>query len=162
MGLQEACTSSGSAAPQFPGDHGSESNPTFGDIYVGLNDKSSCYYLPTSPLCQPSPPQDNLQTLCNVSIWRGLTYKSTIQSLCQVACPSQLYQATGLRRSDEGVSSSTCTASSIPPSNTHNILNSINCLNSAFQLNYQIHYRSFATWIVPVLLMQMLLVSKGK
>eukprot|EP01036_Dinobryon_divergens_P024878 gene24879-33369_t len=109
LGLQEACTYSGTTVPQFPGGRGSDANPTWGDIYVGLNDKASCPYLPSVPLCQPAPPQDTMPILCNMTVWAGLGYKTLIQSFCQVTCPYQLYTATGLRRTDD-VPNAQCSA----------------------------------------------------
>jgi hypothetical protein len=105
LGLKEACTSSGSNVPMFSGD-----NSVWGATYTGLADKYFCMYLPDQPLCQPSPPADSMFNLCNISAVTGVLTQNRITSLCQVPCPSQLYEATGLHRLDEGVTATKCTA----------------------------------------------------
>lgn len=111
-GLFDACVQDGSGVPQFDG-VGSQ----WGAIYGGWSDISGCDNLPVYPHCGANP-MDSMQDLCKWSFQNNIRRTSgnsnpTIQKMCQVACPSELYSATGLRRSDESTSSFTCGSSGI-------------------------------------------------
>ena len=97
----------GSGVPQFDG-----SGSQWGAIYGGWSDISGCDQLPQYPHCGSSP-QDDMRDLCKWSFQKNIRQTTgnsnpTISKMCQVACPSELYLATGLRRSDESTSSFTC------------------------------------------------------
>lgn len=80
----------------------------WGSAYGGVSSISQCNQLPEYPVCAYNAPQDNLRTLCAFSFQKNIRITSTngnsnplITAMCQVACPSELYNATGLHRSDE-------------------------------------------------------------
>lgn len=108
FGIFNACVMDGTTVPQYSG-----TGEVWGDILGGVKTASECSQLPPYPMCGTSP-QDNLQTMCEWSFQAKirLTGSSTsnpiIKKLCYVACPLELYQATGLRRSDESNSAFTC------------------------------------------------------
>eukprot|EP00597_Dinobryon_sp_UTEXLB2267_P002972 CAMPEP_0170062526 /NCGR_PEP_ID=MMETSP0019_2-20121128/3720_1 /TAXON_ID=98059 /ORGANISM="Dinobryon sp., Strain UTEXLB2267" /LENGTH=502 /DNA_ID=CAMNT_0010268697 /DNA_START=491 /DNA_END=1999 /DNA_ORIENTATION=- len=113
LGPMSACSSSLTSAPQY------ESNTaSWGPVAGGWVFPWQCEQLPTHPTCSgfASPfvnqqlQEDNLQDLCRWSFKAGLRRAPSagllgsypaISSACQVSCPSQLWQATGLHRGDE-------------------------------------------------------------
>jgi len=115
FGIFDACVGDGGVLPQYGG-----SGSVWGDNLGGVRTRAECSNLPAYPICKTSQ-EDNLQTLCQwsfdnkVRLEGGTTSNPTITKLCYVACPSELYEATGLRRADETTSSFTCTASSTLP-----------------------------------------------
>ena len=79
----------------------------WGAVYGGVKDATYCKDLPAYSVCEYNTPEDNLIDLC---VWsfknkiRAVGAGDTnpkIQKMCQVACPVELYSATGLHRSDE-------------------------------------------------------------
>ena len=103
-GVFDACVADGTTVPQFDG-----AGSQWGAIYGGWSDEASCANLPAYPHCG-SNPADSMQDLCRWSFQVNLRRSTgnsnpTILNMCEVTCPSQLYEATGLRRSD-GVSNS--------------------------------------------------------
>ena len=110
FGIFDACVVDGSAVPQYDG-----SGDAWGNNLGGVSTVSQCSQLPSYPICGTSP-ADNLQNLCTWSFQNkirltGSNSNPTITKLCYVACPSELYTATGLRRSDELNSGYTCISS---------------------------------------------------
>ena len=106
-GVFDACVSDGTSVPQFDG-----SGSQWGAIYGGWGDISGCDKLPQYPHCGAAP-QDSMQDLCRWSFEKNIRRSSgnsnpTILNMCEVVCPLELYQATGLRRSDAGSSSYSC------------------------------------------------------
>ena len=126
-----ACAVGGapSAVPQFFSDIDS-----WGPLSGGWELQSQCSRLPSYSYCglqgAPIPAQDALPSLCRWAFQQGVrkepnpTTKSfasypAITRLCAVACPTELWRATGLHRADEPASSFTCpAASSASPSST--------------------------------------------
>ena len=118
FGVFNACTSGngGSSVPQYDG-----TSTAWGDTYGGWGAASQCSNLPTYPHCS-SQGADSMQDLCAWSFSSGLRLTTgtnsnpTIQKMCEVSCPSQLWQATGLHRSDETSTKYTCAAGNTIPS----------------------------------------------
>lgn len=107
FGIFDACTIDGTFIPQYSG-----TGEVWGNNLGGVSLPSECSYLPPYPICG-SKPEDNMQTLCKWSFDKkirttGAQSNPTITKICYVACPSELYEATGLRRSDEKNSLHTC------------------------------------------------------
>ena len=104
FGLFDACTRDGTAtAFQFDSRDAQWGNP-YGGWRVSA---AECSQLPQYPYCATNP-QDNLQDLCRWSFGKNLRTNPTITKSCQVQCPVEVYQMTGLRRSDEPTASFTC------------------------------------------------------
>ena len=90
----------------------------WGNQYGGVPTKAGCSQLPQYSVCQYNKPQDDLRTLCEFSFdagfritaGSGVSTNPIIRKMCQVACPMELYTATGLRRSDEKPAVFTCGA----------------------------------------------------
>jgi len=106
-GAFDACVADGTSVPQFDG-----SGSQWGAIYGGWSDISGCSNLPAFPHCG-SAPADNMQDLCRWSFQKNIRVSTgnsnpTITNMCEVKCPSELWQATGLHRSDETNPSYTC------------------------------------------------------
>ena len=103
FGIFNGCTNDYTPLPQFDG-----TSAQWGDQYGGWGDSAAeCANLPPYPHCGSSP-QDNLQDLCVWSFQQNLRGTPIILNICQVSCPVELYQATGIRRSDEPTSAYTC------------------------------------------------------
>ena len=108
FGIFDACVIDGTSLPQYSG-----TGDAWGDILGGAKTQSQCSQLPQYPICGTNP-EDNLQNLCTwsfqnkIRLATGASSNPTIKKICYVACPSELYQATGLRRSDELNSAYTC------------------------------------------------------
>jgi len=101
FGLYNACTNDFTAVPQYAG-----SSSQWGNTYGGQDTLAQCSNLPKYPYCSTSG-ADNLQDLCAFSFNNNLRLdpskgnsNPTITKMCEVACPSQLWEATGLHRSD--------------------------------------------------------------
>ena len=86
------------------------------EIYGGVTTRAACSNLPPYPICGQYP-QDNMINLCQFSWDKGFrkppnipgqSGNPQIRRICQVACPQQLYLATGLRRVDETNKLYTC------------------------------------------------------
>ena len=113
FGLFDACA--GGPEPMY-----NSSKEQWGAQYGGVPTIAGCSQLPQYPVCQYNTPQDDLRTLCEFSFKvkirmppsNGGSTNPTITSICQVACPMELYTATGLRRSDEKPTGFTCAAGS--------------------------------------------------
>lgn len=79
--------------------------------------RSDCSSIPQYPICGASP-QDSLGDMCRFSFDKSFRLQNrgnpTITSVCPVACPPQLYQATGLRRMDETNSLFKCNQNALP------------------------------------------------
>lgn len=109
LGSADSCSIESSPLPQFL-----SSLSDWGDIYGGWATADQCDRLPEFPVCGQHP-QDSLRDLCRWSFsagfrtFPGSAYPS-IQKMCKVACPSELYLATGLHRSDETATGYTCSA----------------------------------------------------
>lgn len=106
-GLFDSCTRDGSkTAFQFDA-----TVAQWGAQYGGCNTNvSCCSTLPPYPYCATAnTPADNMQELCRRSFTMNLRDHPIISQSCQVACPAELYQATGLRRADEPTNSFSCT-----------------------------------------------------
>jgi hypothetical protein len=111
FGLFDACADG--AQPQY-----ATTPSVWGDVYGGVPNINFCKNLPQYPICQFNPPEDNLQQLCVWSFQSGLrtipsplldpNTNPKILKMCQVACPSELYTATGLHRADEPRDSYSC------------------------------------------------------
>jgi len=109
FGIFNGCTNDYTPLPQFDG-----SSANWGDQYGGWGgSKDQCANLPKYPHCSStgssSLPQDNLQDLCVWSFNNNLRGVPIILNMCQVSCPAELYEATGIRRSDEPLPASTYT-----------------------------------------------------
>ena len=67
----------------------------------GFTERDRCEQLPEYPLCSPHP-MDNQQTLCEHAFDTGLRVENlktrTISKMCEVRCPDELVEATGLKR----------------------------------------------------------------
>lgn len=94
-GLFNACTNAGSGVPQYDG-----SVNQWGNTYGGWRNILSCENLPSYPHCGVIL-QDDLKELCKWSFRKQLRTNPIITAMCEVACPVELYTATGIRRSDE-------------------------------------------------------------
>ena len=84
----------------------------WGELLGGVQNHTQCNNLRVYPICGTTP-ADNLQDLCHWSFNAGLRIEAVqtnpvITKMCQVACPSELYLATGVRRSDEVNTGYTC------------------------------------------------------
>jgi len=118
FGVFDACVSGsgGTSVPQYSG-----TTAAWGATYGGWSTPSQCSSLPTYPVCSPQAP-DNMQDLCAFSfnagfrLTTGSNSNPTIQNMCEVACPSELWQATGLHRSDETNTAYTCASTNPIPS----------------------------------------------
>ena len=79
----------------------------WGAVYGGVKDITYCKYLPAYSVCGYNTPEDNLVDLCiwsfkyNIRTVGAGNTNPIIKKMCQVACPVELYSATGLHRSDE-------------------------------------------------------------
>ena len=109
-GIFDAC-SSDSTLPMYAGNV-----LNWGSRTGGVGNITECVNLPKYPICGLTP-ADNLQELCKWSFQAGLRIVSSsnavntnpqIMKMCQVACPTELWTATGLRRSDEVNKGFTC------------------------------------------------------
>ena len=108
FGIFDACSSS--SVPQY-----SSVSTAWGDIYGGWSSSAGCKNLPQYPQCG-SHPVDDLQQMCLWSFRKGLRKEigdsnPKILQMCEISCPDQLYEATGLHRSDESTTSFTCDGS---------------------------------------------------
>ena len=120
IGLSSSCSFDATSVPQY-----SSTILSWGDSSGGWSSPSQCDLLPDYPICGENH-NDNLQDLCKWSFNKGFKKRSgvisnpVITSLCQVKCPSDLWLATGLHRSDEPTTSYTCpsTGGSIIPIGT--------------------------------------------
>ena len=84
-------------------------------MYGGVSTIEECSNIPPYPICGTAP-QDSMIDLCKVSFTSGLRNGNpVISQICQVACPSELYTATGLRRSDEANTLYVCNNNADPP-----------------------------------------------
>jgi hypothetical protein len=106
-GVFDACVAEGTSVPQFDG-----SGAQWGALYGGWSDITGCDQLPAHPHCGGDP-QDDLQDLCRWSFQHNMRLSvgnsnPSILNMCQVKCPAELYEATGLRRSDEANTAYTC------------------------------------------------------
>jgi len=115
FGIFDACVSAGTSVPQFAGDA-----TAWGDTYGGASTVNQCASLPKYPICSPNAP-DSMRDLCSWSFNKGLRLSTgnsnpTIQKMCEVKCPSELWTATGLQRSDVTNSAYTCAATNTIPS----------------------------------------------
>ena len=94
----------------------------WGSAYGGVSNIKDCKNLPAYPVCGTNH-YDSMQELCKWSFIHHLRSSSNglpiINNLCEVACPEELYKATGLLRSDVNVSSYTCTPASTEPNGGH-------------------------------------------
>eukprot|EP01037_Dinobryon_pediforme_P034460 gene34460-40375_t len=90
--------------PQFTG-----TAAVWGRIYGGAESRAACSKLPSYPFCG-SLPQDNMVDLCEFTFDKGFKGNGnpSISKICQVACPSQLVQATGIHRADEANGNYVC------------------------------------------------------
>ena len=110
FGIFDACSIDGTSIPQYTGP-----GEAWGDNLGGARVASQCMNIPPYPICGNNP-EDNLQNLCTwsfqnkIRLTTGSSSNPTIKKLCYVACPSEIYQATGLRRSDELNSLFTCSS----------------------------------------------------
>lgn len=111
-----ACSAGGSALPQFAGNSSLWGGPTGGWI-----NSTGCNNVPPYPFCS-SKKQDNMRTLCQLTFAKGLrlpnnvsTSNPLITKMCQVKCPSYLWQATGLHRADEKNKMYQCSATNLEP-----------------------------------------------
>ena len=107
FGLYDACSSDGTSVPMY-----SAPGPAWGDLLGGVNNRSLCVNIPPYPICGTTP-IDDMSELCKWSFEEGFRIEAletnpTITKMCQVACPSELYLSTGVRRSDEKNSGFTC------------------------------------------------------
>ena len=75
----------------------------WGKIYGGVDNRSDCMKLPRYPkLWGDKPPEyvDNLQDLCTIGFDKGIRLEGgenqTIDSMCEVSCPVELTEITGL------------------------------------------------------------------
>ena len=118
-----ACANGGapSAVPQYYSDLSN-----WGPISGGWSLPSQCSQLPAYSHCglqgaAPIPQQDSLPSLCRWSFQQGLkrapnrasrsfAQYPAITKICAVTCPTELWLATGLHRSDEATTSFTCSA----------------------------------------------------
>jgi len=109
-----ACTAEGTPVPQFAG-----SSSSWGSSFGGWQNMSGCSQLPEYPICGNTR-HDSMKQLCENTFVKGFRVGNsiwsnpTITSLCQVKCPDPLWQATGLRRSDEANQLYTCGATMEP------------------------------------------------
>ena len=113
FGLFDACADG--VEPMF-----NSTASKWGAQYGGVSNVAQCNQLPQYPVCSYNAPQDNLRNLCLFSFQNNIRGTSntvnsnpSITAMCQVACPSELYTATGLHRSDENPNLGyTCNANS--------------------------------------------------
>lgn len=103
FGLFDACADS--VEPLY------NTNATsWGEVYGGVKDATYCKNLPEYSVCEYNAPEDNLVELCiwsfkyNIRTVGAGNTNPVIKKMCQVACPVELYSATGLHRSDEKAS----------------------------------------------------------
>lgn len=79
----------------------------WGAVYGGVKDITYCKDLPEYSVCGYNTPEDSLIDLCEWSFQKKIRTVGAgdtnpkIKKMCQVACPVELYSATGLHRSDE-------------------------------------------------------------
>eukprot|EP01037_Dinobryon_pediforme_P019030 gene19030-19376_t len=107
FGLYDSCSPDGSTVPMY-----NAPATVWGELLGGVQNHTQCNNLPVYPICGTTP-ADNLQDLCHWSFNAGLRIEAVqtnpvITKMCQVACPSELYLATGVRRSDEVNTGYTC------------------------------------------------------
>jgi len=107
-GNQACIAGSGADVPLYPG-NASMWGPNYG-FSGGPTSYFKCDSLPRYPICGVNP-QDDLRDLCKWSFSKGMRYvsgKPYITSMCEVACPTELWMATGLHRIDEPRNSYMC------------------------------------------------------
>lgn len=107
FGLYDSCSADGTSVPMY----GAPSD-VWGELLGGVHNRTKCAGLPDYPICGTTP-IDSMQDLCTWSFEQGLRIEAVetnpvITKMCQVACPSELYLATGVRRSDEKNAGFTC------------------------------------------------------
>ena len=107
FGLYDSCSSAGTSIPMY-----NAPSDAWGELLGGIHNRSRCVDLPSYPICGTTP-ADNMQDLCSWSFEEGLRLEEletnpVITKMCQVACPSELYLSTGVRRSDEKNTGFTC------------------------------------------------------
>ena len=132
FGLFDACTNSGTSIPQYGANASSWGSP-----YGGVYTSNGCKNLPKYPTCMPkSNLVDNLQSLCNWTFANGfrppMLAGPRITKLCQVTCPTELWQATGLHRADDQNIGYTCnnTAYSLPTGG--NVTRMMDCTSPSY------------------------------
>eukprot|EP01038_Epipyxis_sp_PR26KG_P010988 gene10988-14762_t len=126
FGGEIACTSDFTQYPMYTGNAGQWQ-------YLGAWNATSCLALPKSPICGTGAGnQENLQDMCKFSFAKGLRHdyftntRPLITKICPVACPSELYTATGYRRGDEPNPAYTCDPSKTVTSKGH-LMNYFEC-----------------------------------
>lgn len=107
FGLFDSCSSEGTTLPMYGGP-----GSVWGLAHGGVLNRTECKNLPDYPICGTTP-IDKISEMCLWSFEVGLRLEAVqtnpvITQMCNVACPAELYQATGVRRSDETNSGFTC------------------------------------------------------
>eukprot|EP01038_Epipyxis_sp_PR26KG_P013164 gene13164-17637_t len=125
FGVHNACAGT-SMNPQFGG-----SINDWGDTYGGVTYKGGCSKLPAYPLCAVNP-SDSMQDLCVWSFNNNFRKNTKILKVCDVACPSELYQATGLHRADETNNGFTCDTSTSVRYNTGSTTRMMDCAKPSY------------------------------
>lgn len=106
FGLFNGCTAStstviGTSMPMFSATTSQWGATDTAAEYGGWTSPDQCSNLPAAPTCNTYLAQDNLPDLCRWSFANGFKANARISSICEVSCPSELWQATGIHRLDE-------------------------------------------------------------
>ena len=107
FGLFDSCSADGTTLPMY-----NAPSSVWGEILGGVHNRTDCADLPPYPICGVTP-ADDMRDLCKWSFEVGLRLEEVqtnpvITKMCQVACPNELFAATGVRRSDEKNTGYTC------------------------------------------------------
>ena len=109
----------------------------------GLLNSSGCDLLPDYPTCTVNPP-DSMRALCKELFVKGFRSSNysitnpTISKMCQVACPNELVQATGLRRTDEQTAVYTCSSPNLMEPSGGFLSRSMDCSRPSYAWGVQL------------------------